>query len=73
MAYVQAWVLRFTAVAADDRIFSALRKHALLEVFRQVIRDDQLSFNNTLRSGMCSCTRGEYLSRPLDDWKNSPE
>jgi len=51
-AYIQAWISWLTAIATDYRIFSCLFKHALLQMLRQIIFNNQNAFDDTLCTGM---------------------
>ena len=48
--YIQAWVSRLTAVATAQRIFPCFFTHALLQMRRKVVLDDELTLDDTLGS-----------------------
>lgn len=59
-AVVEAGVARFGAVAADNRVFGAVVEEALLEMFGEVIMDDELALDDTLGSSVGSCVYGQW-------------
>ena len=52
LQYIQAGIPRFTAVSANNRVFPCMGKHALLQMFREVVLNDEHALNNSLRSCM---------------------
>lgn len=50
LLYIQAWIPWFTAVTANNGVLPRVGKHALLQVFREVILNDEHALNNALRS-----------------------
>ena len=46
--YIKSRITRFAAVSADDRILGAVIKHALFQVFGQVVMNNEFSSDDTL-------------------------
>lgn len=64
-AVVQARVSRFSTVSCNYWVLpSFLEQLALLEVWRQIVRNDKLAFDEALSACMCAFLRSEEIFRP---------
>ena len=50
LVYIQAWISWFTAVTANNGVLPSVGKHALLQVFGEVVVNDEHALDNSLSS-----------------------